>query len=206
MGVSACSRLQVCSLRSHRATRCADQTSVFWHLKTWSALVTGDILSDPPVTANMKRPREDGIGGPSKRPGRYAMFRQLAVVCRTRKGLAWGLCCYEACRLAGSCHWCIGRDACACYSASNRGGPPPQNSSSRLTTHDALSYLRDVKEKFSDNKDIYDTFLEIMKEFKAQRSAAPLYTASFVVGVLEVMPGGQTDALCPLLAKQPAPP
>ena len=39
----------------------------------------------------------------------------------------------------------------------------------KLTTNDALSYLRDVKIKFSDNKEIYDEFLEIMKEFKAQR-------------------------------------
>lgn len=40
---------------------------------------------------------------------------------------------------------------------------------SKLTTNDALTYLRDVKNKFQDNKEIYDTFLEIMKEFKAQR-------------------------------------
>ena len=33
----------------------------------------------------------------------------------------------------------------------------------------ALSYLREVKSRFVDNKDVYDTFLEIMKEFKAQR-------------------------------------
>lgn len=43
---------------------------------------------------------------------------------------------------------------------------PPQMS--RLTTSDALSYLRDVKAKFADNKETYDTFLEIMKKFKAQ--------------------------------------
>ncbi len=33
----------------------------------------------------------------------------------------------------------------------------------------ALTYLRAVRNRFSDNKDVYDTFLEIMKEFKAQR-------------------------------------
>lgn len=47
-------------------------------------------------------------------------------------------------------------------------GPP---TSGKLTTNDALSYLRDVKVKFQDNKEIYDEFLEIMKEFKAQRYA-----------------------------------
>lgn len=39
----------------------------------------------------------------------------------------------------------------------------------RLTTSDALSYLREVKNRFGENKQVYDTFLEIMKEFKAQR-------------------------------------
>ena len=50
----------------------------------------------------------------------------------------------------------------------HRPGPSP-NTGGKLTTNDALSYLRDVKVKFSDNKEIYDEFLEIMKEFKAQR-------------------------------------
>ena len=44
-----------------------------------------------------------------------------------------------------------------------------QAASGKLTTNDALSYLRDVKLKFAENKEIYDEFLEIMKEFKAQR-------------------------------------
>ena len=53
-------------------------------------------------------------------------------------------------------------------------GAPPSvltgpGAASRLTTNDALSYLRDVKAKFADNKETYDTFLEIMKKFKAQR-------------------------------------
>eukprot|EP00884_Botryococcus_braunii_P021579 jgi/Botrbrau1/8104/Bobra.0230s0027.1 len=49
------------------------------------------------------------------------------------------------------------------------GMPPGIGVGPKLTTNDALSYLRDVKNKFQDNKEIYDTFLEIMKEFKAQR-------------------------------------
>ena len=39
----------------------------------------------------------------------------------------------------------------------------------KLTTNDALSYLREVKTRFAEQKHIYDTFLEIMKDFKAQR-------------------------------------
>ncbi|KAG1666398.1 hypothetical protein FOA52_006507 [Chlamydomonas sp. UWO 241] len=39
----------------------------------------------------------------------------------------------------------------------------------KLITSDALQYLRDVKNRFADNRDVYDTFLEIMKEFKERR-------------------------------------
>lgn len=48
-------------------------------------------------------------------------------------------------------------------------GQATSANSIRLTTNDALSYLRDVKAKFADQKHIYDTFLEIMKKFKASR-------------------------------------
>lgn len=41
--------------------------------------------------------------------------------------------------------------------------------SQKLTTHDALSYLKDVKEMFQDQRSKYDMFLEVMKDFKAQR-------------------------------------
>lgn len=41
--------------------------------------------------------------------------------------------------------------------------------SQKLTTNDALSYLREVKEMFQDQRDKYDRFLEVMKDFKAQR-------------------------------------
>lgn len=39
----------------------------------------------------------------------------------------------------------------------------------RLTTNDALTYLKAVKDIFQDKKDKYDEFLEVMKDFKAQR-------------------------------------
>ncbi|KAK3272628.1 hypothetical protein CYMTET_19089 [Cymbomonas tetramitiformis] len=50
--------------------------------------------------------------------------------------------------------------------AANTAGQPQQ---SGLTTMDALSYLRDVKDHFKYNKAVYDNFLDIMKEFKARR-------------------------------------
>ncbi|XP_038713582.1 paired amphipathic helix protein Sin3-like 4 isoform X4 [Tripterygium wilfordii] len=39
----------------------------------------------------------------------------------------------------------------------------------KLTTNDALQYLKSVKEIFQDNREKYDDFLEVMKDFKAQR-------------------------------------
>ncbi|GMI68431.1 SIN3-like 2 [Hibiscus trionum] len=42
--------------------------------------------------------------------------------------------------------------------------------SQKLTTNDALTYLKEVKEMFQDQKEKYDRFLEVMKDFKAQRT------------------------------------
>ncbi|WZZ30241.1 hypothetical protein YC2023_013642 [Brassica napus] len=41
--------------------------------------------------------------------------------------------------------------------------------SQKLTTNDALSYLKDVKDMFHDQRETYDRFLEVMKDFKALR-------------------------------------
>lgn len=51
--------------------------------------------------------------------------------------------------------------------ASLRAKPAPAGP--KLTTNDALTYLRDVKEKFKDNRIVYDKFLDIMKDFKSQK-------------------------------------
>ncbi|KAF3339203.1 paired amphipathic helix protein Sin3-like 3 isoform X4 [Carex littledalei] len=52
--------------------------------------------------------------------------------------------------------------------------PPPETvaasvSGAKLTTNDALDYLKKVKEMFQDQKEKYDEFLEVMKDFKCQR-------------------------------------
>ncbi|MCH84520.1 paired amphipathic helix protein Sin3-like 4-like, partial [Trifolium medium] len=39
----------------------------------------------------------------------------------------------------------------------------------KLTTNDALAYLKAVKDIFQDKRDKYDEFLEVMKDFKGQR-------------------------------------
>lgn len=44
---------------------------------------------------------------------------------------------------------------------------PPQMQ--RLKVEDALSYLDLVKFKFGDQPQVYNDFLDIMKEFKSQR-------------------------------------
>ena len=43
------------------------------------------------------------------------------------------------------------------------------SSAQKLTTNDALSYLKAVKDIFQDRREKYDEFLEVMKDFKAQR-------------------------------------
>ncbi|KAL8171572.1 hypothetical protein V2J09_023376 [Rumex salicifolius] len=47
-------------------------------------------------------------------------------------------------------------------SGGGNGGP-------RLTTDDALHYLKQVKEMFQNQREKYDQFLDVMKDFKAQR-------------------------------------
>lgn len=42
-------------------------------------------------------------------------------------------------------------------------------SAQKLTTNDALTYLKEVKDIFEHDKEKYDDFLEVMKDFKAQR-------------------------------------
>ena len=43
----------------------------------------------------------------------------------------------------------------------------------QLNVKDALSYLDQVKIQFSDQPDVYNQFLDIMKDFKSQRSVSP---------------------------------
>ncbi|XP_057419362.1 paired amphipathic helix protein Sin3-like 4 isoform X2 [Lotus japonicus] len=49
------------------------------------------------------------------------------------------------------------------------GQPQMMSGGQKLTTNDALAYLKAVKEMFQDNREKYDDFLEVMKDFKAQR-------------------------------------
>ncbi|GAB4820057.1 hypothetical protein N2152v2_007103 [Parachlorella kessleri] len=66
-----------------------------------------------------------------------------------------------------------------------RAGAGDGEGRERLTTHDALSYLRDVKLKFANNRRVYDSFLEIMKQFKANQ----IDTAGVIEKVKELFKG-----------------
>ncbi|KIJ29114.1 hypothetical protein M422DRAFT_54338 [Sphaerobolus stellatus SS14] len=63
----------------------------------------------------------------------------------------------------------------------NQLQPPPagsagagaRDSNRHLNVHDALGYLDAVKNKFQNNPDVYNDFLEIMKDFKSQRIDTP---------------------------------
>ncbi|KAM1009524.1 hypothetical protein FF1_044945 [Malus domestica] len=57
--------------------------------------------------------------------------------------------------------------------------------SQKLTTNDALTYLKEVKDMFLDQREKYDTFLEVMKDFKAQRTD----TAGVIARVKELFKG-----------------
>jgi len=53
---------------------------------------------------------------------------------------------------------------------SRRPSPMDQSMSERpLNVADALSYLDDVKSRFNDQPDVYNHFLDIMKEFKNEQ-------------------------------------
>ncbi|KAJ8750132.1 hypothetical protein K2173_014047 [Erythroxylum novogranatense] len=57
--------------------------------------------------------------------------------------------------------------------------------SQKLTTSDALSYLKEVKDMFQDQREKYDMFLEVMKDFKAQRTD----TAGVIARVKDLFKG-----------------
>ncbi|XP_042497948.1 paired amphipathic helix protein Sin3-like 4 isoform X3 [Macadamia integrifolia] len=63
----------------------------------------------------------------------------------------------------------------------NGGGGGAQ----KLTTNDALAYLKSVKDIFQDNREKYDEFLEVMKDFKAQR----IDTTGVIARVKELFKG-----------------
>ncbi|XWS68918.1 hypothetical protein CRYUN_Cryun04dG0134600 [Craigia yunnanensis] len=55
----------------------------------------------------------------------------------------------------------------------------------KLTTNDALTYLKAVKDIFEEKREKYDEFLEVMKDFKAQR----IDTAGVIARVKELFKG-----------------
>lgn len=58
-----------------------------------------------------------------------------------------------------------------CFWSWSAAQPPAVGggSAQKLTTNDALAYLKAVKDIFEDKREKYSDFLEVMKDFKAQR-------------------------------------
>ncbi|CAM6050285.1 unnamed protein product [Sphagnum compactum] len=86
----------------------------------------------------------------------------------------------------------VKRAAAAAGAGGGGGGGPSGEMSSeaavahqRLTTEDALSYLKAVKDKFNEDKGKYEEFLATMKDFKAQR----IDTAGVIERVKELFKG-----------------
>ncbi|KAL5722388.1 hypothetical protein ACHQM5_005913 [Ranunculus cassubicifolius] len=65
------------------------------------------------------------------------------------------------------------------------GQLPGAASTQNLTTNDALAYLKAVKDMFQDKKEKYEEFLDVMKDFKAQR----IDTAGVILRVKELFRG-----------------
>ena len=55
------------------------------------------------------------------------------------------------------------------------GGSDLGCTAGKLTIYECLSYIKDVKETFQDQRDKYDMFLEVLKDFKAQRYSNRIY-------------------------------
>ena len=55
---------------------------------------------------------------------------------------------------------------------------PSPASAQKLTTNDALTYLKAVKDKFHDNRAKYDEFLEVLRDYKSTRYTYPLSPSS----------------------------
>lgn len=65
-------------------------------------------------------------------------------------------------------HECMQVVSLTGHNCAARAAVMPESLTQRLTTVDALTYLREVKSMFTSQREVYETFLEIMKEFKAQ--------------------------------------
>jgi paired amphipathic helix protein Sin3a len=61
------------------------------------------------------------------------------------------------------------------------GGGGGGGGGQKLTTNDALAYLKAVKDIFQDNREKYDEFLEVMKDFKAQRFVVNVHALSSIL-------------------------
>ncbi|CAA2982104.1 paired amphipathic helix Sin3-like 2 isoform X1 [Olea europaea subsp. europaea] len=69
--------------------------------------------------------------------------------------------------------------------AGGSSGGGATGATQKLTTNDALTYLKEVKDMFQDQREKYDRFLDVMKDFKAQR----VDTTGVIMRVKELFKG-----------------
>ncbi|KAK9071711.1 hypothetical protein SSX86_008140 [Deinandra increscens subsp. villosa] len=79
----------------------------------------------------------------------------------------------------------IGAEAGAGVGGGGGGAAGGGSSAQKLTTNDALTYLKEVKDMFQDQREKYDMFLDVMKDFKAQR----IDTTGVIARVKELFKG-----------------
>ncbi|KAK9061738.1 hypothetical protein SSX86_018921 [Deinandra increscens subsp. villosa] len=79
----------------------------------------------------------------------------------------------------------VGGEAAGGAGAGVGGGGGGSSSAHKLTTNDALTYLKQVKDMFQDQREKYDMFLDVMKDFKAQR----IDTTGVIARVKELFKG-----------------
>ncbi|CAK9140729.1 unnamed protein product [Ilex paraguariensis] len=73
------------------------------------------------------------------------------------------------------------------------GGGGTSGGNTRLTTNDALTYLKEVKDMFHDQREKYDMFLAVMKDFKAQSYGQPQVPGGGIGGHGSGVGGGGTS-------------
>ena len=71
------------------------------------------------------------------------------------------------------------------------GGSDLGCTAGKLTTYECLSYIKEVKETFQDQREKYDMFLEVLNDFKAQRYCNCIVKClSWINGPLHLKPNG----------------
>lgn len=110
----------------------------------------------------------------------YVIQRSVFLLCMCR-------------RSAQPQHMSVPGSASAAAPPPQAGAAPPAQpqqpsgaafTNQKLTTNDALVYLKAVKDKFQDKREKYEEFLEVMRDFKSERS---VHSAGALVNLIHTV-------------------